>query len=258
MKKKPSALHYSTKGDLSSSKARKWHEWLAGLIDGNGSFHLTKAGYASLEITMDIRDERALQIIKNVYGGSIKRVSGNNALRYCLRHKQGLTALINDVNGKIRNSYRLIQLNKICIEYDIIMIYPSKLSYNDAWLSGFFDADGSITLNSVNGQISISITQKTSELLQPLVELYEGYIYIDRGNNAFKWYISDKEAMFKLIKYFKEYPCRSLKMNRILLLPKCYRLKDMGAHKGGSIDTYLSRNWKDFVSKWNNYEQENK
>lgn len=49
----------------------KWHEWLAGFIDV--SFHLTKAGYGSLEITTDIRDECALQIIKNIYGGSIKR-----------------------------------------------------------------------------------------------------------------------------------------------------------------------------------------
>ena len=44
-------------------------------------------------------------------------------------------------------------------------------------------------------------------------------------------------------------------MNKILLLPKCYRLKDIGAHK--SIDTYISINWKDFVIKWNNYEQDN-
>ena len=56
-------------------------EWLAGLIDGDGSFLLSKKGYASLEITMDIRDEHPLQLIKNVYGGSIKLRSGANALR---------------------------------------------------------------------------------------------------------------------------------------------------------------------------------
>lgn len=35
-------------------------------------FFFKKKGYASLEITMDIRDERALTAVKNVYGGSIK------------------------------------------------------------------------------------------------------------------------------------------------------------------------------------------
>jgi ubiquinol-cytochrome c reductase cytochrome b subunit len=78
---------------------------------------------------MDIRDEHALQIIKNVYGGSIKLVSGKKALRYCLRHKQGFLALVNDVNGEIRNSYRLMQLNKICLKYGIALIYPDKLKY---------------------------------------------------------------------------------------------------------------------------------
>jgi hypothetical protein len=80
---------------------------------------------------LDIRDEHALQIIKNVYGGSIKLVSGINALRYSLRHKKGFLALVNDVNGEIRNSNRLMQLNKICLKYDISLINPEKLSYEN-------------------------------------------------------------------------------------------------------------------------------
>lgn len=67
----------------------RFKQWLAGLIDGDGSFLLSKKGYASLEITMDIRDEYALQSIKNVYGGSIKLRSGVSALRYRLHHKVG-------------------------------------------------------------------------------------------------------------------------------------------------------------------------
>lgn len=112
-----------------SSKAIK--EWLAGLIDGDGSFLLSKKGYASLEITMDVRDEHALQIIKNIYGGSIKLRSGANALRYRLHHKSGLIKLIHDVNGYIRNSNRMIQLNKICNKYNIDFIHPENLEFNN-------------------------------------------------------------------------------------------------------------------------------
>lgn len=67
---------------------------------------------------MDIRDERALQAVKNVYGGSIKLRSGVSALRYRL-HNKDLLNLINDVNGDIRNPIRLIQLNYICVKYNI-------------------------------------------------------------------------------------------------------------------------------------------
>ena len=120
-----------------SDKDLKFKQWLAGLIDGDGCFLLSKKGYASLEITMDIRDERALQAVKNVYGGSIKLRSNANAMRYRLHNKEGLLNLINDVNGLIRNPVRLIQLNNICIKYGIALIYPDKLNLNNGWLAGF-------------------------------------------------------------------------------------------------------------------------
>jgi LAGLIDADG endonuclease len=241
------ARHYS-KGNI------KWNQWLAGLIDGDGSFLLSKKGYASLEITMDIRDEHALQIIKNVYGGSIKLRSGANALRYRLHHKSGLLKLINDVNGHIRNSHRLVQLNKICLKYDLNLIYPEKLIFENGWLSGFFDADGTVTINQTNTQFSISASQKTSELLQPLIELYGGSIYIDKGSSqSFKWYITKREDILKLIEYFKIYPSRSAKQNRLHLIPKYYELKDLKAHKA-LAGTLLNKSWQYFYNKWLKYE----
>lgn len=217
--------------NINSYKNNSFFEWLAGLIDGDGSFLLTKKGYASLEITMSIRDEHALQIVKNVYGGSIKLRSGANAIRYRLHHKSGLFSLINDVNGKIRNSNRLVQLNKICTKYNLNLIYPNKLTYNNGWVSGFFDADGTVTINSTNMQLSISISQKTSELLLPLIDIYGGNVYIDRGNTqSFKWYITKRDDIFKLVKYFKVYPSRSAKIKRLHLINKYYELKDIKAH----------------------------
>lgn len=230
-----------------------WNDWLAGLIDGDGCFLLTKKGYASLEITMDIRDEHALQIIKNVYGGSIKLRSGANALRYRLHHKSGLLSLLNDVNGRIRNSIRLIQLNRICDKYDITLIYPSNLDFDSGWLSGFFDADGTITINSINWQLSISISQKTSELLQPLIEIYGGYVYIDRGGSqSFKWYVTKRDTILNLVEYFKRHPSRSAKQNRIHLIQKFYDLKDLNAHQ--AIEgSNLAKSWKYFIKNWLKY-----
>jgi Cytochrome C and Quinol oxidase polypeptide I/LAGLIDADG endonuclease len=234
----------------------KINQWLAGLIDADGSFLLSKKGYASLEITMDIRDERALYYIKNIYGGSIKLRSNSNALRYRLHHKEGLLNLINDVNGHIRNSHRLVQLNKICIKYELNLILPMELTYNNGWLAGFFDGDGTITINESNWQLSISIGQKTSELLTPLINIYGGNIYIDNSHSkSFKWYISKKEDILKLIEYFKIYPSRSAKNNRLLLTTKFYELKNMKAHKAFSdSETFLSKSWTIFIKKWLNYE----
>ena len=66
------------------------------------------------------------------------------------------------------------------------------------------DGDSSVSINKANWQLSISVTQKTSELLTPLVDLYGGNVYIDRGSSqSFKWYIYKKENILKLIEYFK-------------------------------------------------------
>lgn len=231
-----------------------WNEWVAGLIDGDGCFLLTKKGYASLEVTMDIRDEHALQILKNVYGGSIKLRSGANALRYRLHHKSGLLKLINDVNGHIRNSNRLLQLNKICDKYNITLIHPYKLTYNNGWLAGFFDADGTVNINSSINQLSISASQKTSELLQPLVDIYGGYLYIDKGSyQSFKWYVTKRETILYLVEYFKKHPSRSAKKNRLHLIPKFYELKDLKAHIALE-GTILAKSWKYFMNKWLKFE----
>jgi hypothetical protein len=247
-------LNIDTKLKTNIGKNNKFNQWLAGLIDGDGSFLLSKKGYASLEIIMDIRDEHALQIIKNVYGGSIKLRSGCNALRYRLHHKSGLLNLINDVNGQIRNSHRLVQLNKILNKYELTLIYPDKINYDNGWLSGFFDADGTVSINSTNYQLSISISQKTLELLQPIAELSEGNIYIDRGlSQTFKFYVTKRENILKLIEYFKIYPSRSAKKNRLHLIPKFYELKDLKAHKA-LPGTLLEKSWQYFYTKWLKYE----
>lgn len=60
----------------------KWNSWLAGLIDGDGCFLLSKQGYASLEITMDARDLCALELIQSKYGGTIHYRKGLNSYRY--------------------------------------------------------------------------------------------------------------------------------------------------------------------------------
>lgn len=233
---------------------KKFNEWLAGLIDGDGCFILSKKGYGSLEITMDLRDERALQLIKNKYGGSIKLRSGVKAIRYRLHHKDGLIKLIHDVNGLIRNPYRLIQLNKLCINYKFNLIYPTKLTYDSCWLAGFFDADGTVTINKTNRQLSISISQKTSELLNPLIDLYGGHVYVDNSSNTFKWYITKKEDILKLITYFKFNPARSLKNNRLHLVNQYYELKDLKAHIAPEHSLY-SKAWSKFYNKWMNYDQ---
>lgn len=228
----------------------KFLEWLAGLIDGDGCFLLSQKGFGSLEITMDSRDSYCLYIIKNKYGGSVKLRSGSNSFRYRLHHKKGLLLLLNDVNGLIRSSYRILQYNKLCFKYDIIIKETVPLNYNSGWMGGFFDSDGTISINKNVNQLYISISQKTQELLILLKNLYGGHIYIDRSSNTFKWYITKKEDILYLRdNYFKNAYIYSKKKSRLFLIDEFYKLKQLKKDNNFFIDK-LELN---FYNRWNNF-----
>lgn len=229
----------------------RFYEWLAGFIDGDGCFLLSKKGYASLEIVTQLRDKKCLYLIKQKFGGSVKLISGNNHLRYRLHHKSGLLNLIDKVNGLLQNPIRILQLGKICEKYNIELKDSKPLTYFNGWLSGFFDTDGSIYLNDTSGQIFITATQKNRFILDALVELYGGTIYPMVQQEAFKWTCLKKKEVLSLINnYFKINPCRSEKIIRINMVDKFYELRKLHAHKA-STNSVLGKAWKHFLIKWN-------
>jgi hypothetical protein len=229
----------------------KFNEWLAGLIDGDGCFQLSKKGYASLEIVMQLRDKRCLYLIKQKYGGAVKLHAGNNYLRYRLHHKAGLLNLIQGINGLIRNPIRILQLGKICIKYNVDLIDPQPLTYYNGWFAGFFDSDGSIYLNDKSGQIFITASQKNRFILNALVELYGGKIYTLVKQDAFKWTCFRKNEVLSLVNdYFKVNPCRSEKLTRLTMAKRFYELRQLHAHTS-SPNSDLGKGWKYFLVKWN-------
>ena len=84
---------YST----STNKANpiEFNSWLAGLIDGDGTFKSSKKGSSNFQIVMHISDKSLLYLIKHKYGGFIKEIAGSNALKYKLQNYKGLINLIN-------------------------------------------------------------------------------------------------------------------------------------------------------------------
>jgi LAGLIDADG endonuclease len=212
---------------------------------------LSKKGTARFTITMDIRDKNVLYEIKHKFGGSIHSVSGANALRYSLSHKKGLVALINAVNGLIRNPIRMLQMNKLCVKYEIKLLYPKPLTFSNGWLSGIIDSDGSVYLNEKSGQVFISITQKNKYILEPLIHLYGGRIDILSPKiEAFKYIVYRKNELFNLIdNYFSKYPLKSKKSNRLYLIKQFYLLR---IHIN-SKDINKYNEWILFKDKWEKY-----
>ena len=245
-------LREKKKKEKEKLKEKIFDQWLAGLIDGDGCFQLTKKGYASLEIVMRTRDKNCLYLIKQKFGGSVKLRSGVNFLRYRLHHKKGILDLINAVNGEIRNPIRLLELKKICEKYEINLIYPLALNYNNGWFSGFFDADGSIYLNSNFDKIYITAGQKNKFLLDIICNLYGGTVYIEK--TSFNWVVFKKSEIIKLLDYFKLCPSRSAKHYRLKSIKRYHELRELKAHLASHLSV-LGKAWKKFLLKWENWEK---
>ena len=245
--------HYIV-NNFDSTDSLKFNEWLAGLIDGDGYLLLTKKGYVSCVICMDVRDKKALDIVLHKYGGSIKAISGAKALKYKLRNKKGLLHLINDINGLIRNPIRILQINKLCVKYGIELKYPKPLTYHNGWLSGFIDSDGSVYLNEKSGQVFISVSQKNKFLLEPLISLYGGRIDILSPKiEAFKYVVYRKNELFSLIdNYFSNYPLKTEKSKRIHLIKHFYDLRTF-SNSENIYDISKLNAWVIFKDKWEKY-----
>ena len=201
---------------------------------------------------MDARDKKVLHLIQHKYGGSVKQISNAYAFKYKLRNRAGLITLINDVNGFIRNPTRLLQMNKLCVKFNIELKYANNIIFNDVWLSGFIDSDGSVYFNEASGQVFIGISQKNKYLLEPLIHIYGGRVDISSPKiEAFKYVIYRKAELFNLIdNYFSKYPLRTEKMKRVHLIKQFYLVRLSKKND----DVVKLNEWVKFKDKWEKYQ----
>jgi hypothetical protein len=234
-------------------------EWLAGIIDGDGSLQISKQGYTSLEITMGLEDLPILRYIQDKLGGSVKLRNGAKAYRYRLHNREGMINLILSINGHIRHSSRLLQLHRVCQQLNIQVFLPVQITNKSHWFAGFFDADGTIGIsflgNNPRPQLTVRVANKLLQDVQWFKEVFGGYIYFDNSQNGYyHWSIQSREDILapllrtpgRVLDYFRD-KCRSHKSHRFFLIKKYYILRDLEAFK---IDSIHHKAWLAFMQQW--------
>lgn len=244
------------KSELNTNNTDKFNQWLAGLIDGDGYLGLTEGKYPICEITVGIEDEKMLRKIQNKFGGSIRPKSGNNSYRYRLSNRPAMIALINAINGNIRNSKRLPQLHKLCLNLNILVLDPIPLTIDNAWISGFFDADGTNNihyydkkgLKNVCPQLFISISNKYLADVECIQKVLGGAIYYDKAcNGYYKWMITNQDNHMIWYNYILSNLTFSLKGTRSYKIKRYYELYNAEAYMPNSP---LYNSWKHFEKSW--------
>ncbi|KAH6815989.1 hypothetical protein C2S53_012697 [Perilla frutescens var. hirtella] len=226
-------------------------EWVAGIIDGDGSIQVSQKGYTSLEITMGLEDLRLLRYVQHMLGGGIKMRAGAKAYRYRLHDHSGMIKLLNCVNGHIRHSARLLQLHRACQLLEIPVILPTPLDARSNWFAGFFDADGTIDIDMKHGlpQLSIRVTNKLLQDVEPYKVVFGGSLYFDSSQNGYyQWSIQSRKDVMLMLDYFKSNTFRSHNSRRFFLIKEYYSLYDLKAFEPDSIHHKV---WLAFLDKWN-------
>lgn len=274
----------------SISSNDKWNQWFAGLTDGDGHFYINqKEKTVSYEITTHFSDFRVLYNIKNkLKAGSLKNRAGSQSVRYRIKKKEVILDIVNRLNGKLHNPIRVSQFKAVCQLFNVPYIQPpSLILQTDGYLSGLFDADGSVAisvskstaensqLSGVPGkifrliharafnQMSVKITSSHKDYLEKIQKSYGfGIIQLDkavsprakikRPNNLYHLILSSEQNFEFLYQYTKIHPLKSVKMHRMRLGLLYFQYKKLKYHLQPS-ETFEAKIWVKFAKSWYKY-----
>lgn len=183
--------------------------WLAGLIDADGGFSISRGQYVSCEITMHEKEIQTLHFIKHSLGGSVTRRVKKRAYRWRLHKKQPIELVLQQTNGYYQTQRVQTQYATACKIYNIIPFPSQKLSLDTAWLAGFFCGDGSFSINPTAGfQPSASINQSEKPVLTSIATLIGGSVYFDKSWNGWIWW-TDVRTCPLLLQYLEKFSLRN-------------------------------------------------
>lgn len=215
--------------------SKEFLEWFIGFFEGDGCLLIVKRGDLSIVITQSFDDLEVLNYIKdNIgFGNIIIQSKKDRTYRWIINRQIYLKLLIHLFNGNIVLPLRYIKLslfvNKLNEkllknnEPTIKVINSCKLpSLDNAWLSGFIDAEGCFSQYKKKNIVIFCIAQKyiankyilehILNLFQNLLSIYVGKVNKHSKDNVFELKISNKFICYSIKLYFDKYPLKSIKL----------------------------------------------
>ena len=211
--------------------------YLAGFIDGNG--HFSKAQqlilvFSSSDVFL------AYYLKKELVYGNVRKVKdkNKNAYHFIFSNKQDILKVINLINGKLRTEHRFHQLINNILNDDkykdtnIHFTLNSSNDFNNHWLAGFTDADGSfqikisrpLTKRKPEVRLNYQIDQKNDQLLKRIKDYLGGIIGYRESQDTYYYGSTYFGSAKNVIHYFDRYNLQSKKHVSYLRWRKVYIL----------------------------------
>lgn len=216
--------------------------YLAGLIDGDGHF----SSKQQLVIVFSGSDASLAYFIKERLGfGNVRKVKDKNAYLLIVSNTEGLTKVINLINGKLRtlkynqvvdsilSHHRYDNLKK---NIDFKINYTKD--FNNHWIAGFSDADASFQIKVVSKatrskseiRLNYQIDQKNKDILNLIKDYFGGNIGYRKSQDTYYYGSTSFGSAKNVINYFDEYHLQSTKYINYLKWRKAYLLIQSKLH----------------------------
>lgn len=243
----------------------KFKLWFIGFVEGDGSFIINKDRYLEFRITQSSKDAQILFRIKKELGFGVVRVQDSKKSTHCyrVRDKENILKLIFIFNGNIflnskKEQFKL-WLYAFNFKYKENILYLDKKfkpSLNDAWLSGFTDAEGCFTCSVYNNKSNSAklvrlryiLSQKgNSENMDYLAKILGGKNHFLKSYSEYNVTVNTTK-LSAIIWYFSFYSLKTKKFTVYLNWVKIYKLvKDKKHNNPESL--LLITKYKDNINK---------
>lgn len=159
--------------------------YLAGLIDGDGSFQGKQLILAFYELDAPL----AYYVKRGLGYGSITKIKSKRALKLVISHREGIRKILKLIDGKLRNSTRIEQVKK---NWGLTLSTPDNSNLLDNyWLAGFSDADASFQVktiprgNRTEIRLNFQVDLKSKDLLELIKSNFGGYIGYRKSQDTY-------------------------------------------------------------------------
>ena len=235
----------SCPGSSKNPIPNNWLEWFVGYFEGDGTFISRNKSFTFCIYSIH---KDCLEEIKLTLGfGTINYNKEHNKYTYLVEKRENIFLLLTILNGNLVLNHRFDQFIKVANDFNIKLFRgkdsPNKLiissekvlpGINDAWLSGFIDAEGHFGLPIEKGRkfipyyisITFEIGQNGEEwLFYHLKDIFKGGIVkiskykeehsprshaknINHSRIIFKGIKLGKNPVTLLFDYFDKYPIK--------------------------------------------------
>lgn len=234
---------------------KNFKPYFAGLLEGDGSFVTpsrlrdikNRLRYAKIKVAFHIDDKPLAECLRLRYGGHFEE--HENYVVWIITKKDQILAVCSDINGffrtpKIHDFSKLIDFIKSqdpSISFEVLPLDESPIGSN-AWLSGFFDADGNLTLNiseRKNGRkrVQILFRIEVKSTLAPICNIIAKFLNLgiyhrvrEGKYHSILICTTSVNANAKVVDYFEKFPLFSSKYLNYLSWKKIHEMQEKKLH----------------------------